>query len=59
MGEGERYRDEEGRKVGDREGRKGGMKGMDEREGCAESGEGGWGGGRGNSNQEILISIET
>jgi hypothetical protein len=30
-------------------------------EGCAESGEGRrWGvGGRGNSNQEILISIET
>jgi hypothetical protein len=41
-------RDEEVRKVGDREGRKGGM--------CRI---GGWGGGRGNSNQEILISIET
>jgi len=30
--------------------------GRDEREGCAEWG---WCGGRGNSNQEILISIET
>ncbi len=51
MGQGERYRDEEGRKVGGREGRKGGM--------CRIGRGGGGGGGRGNSNQEILISIET